>query len=386
MTKKNEIYDNFVYNKIADVENITYPLFKSASPASSSPKLGDEKLPAKKAKKNDELTGYTNLLNKKKNDGALPITYPLICSNNINCDSISQRNRFQNIMETFVKLKILIENDRQLGKNNETDYIIEFILNKQIDKKYIKYEYITNFSNFLNCQKMPIDTNKSLKENIILALNYKAPDKKYTHKPKNYSTSNLIEDKNIKIKDKEDKHPEEIYPLEYDLNKQTKLYSNEIYKSDYELRDALKKELDSIEDEIQNKQTKIKQIEDKLNLIPFEENYYYKQNINKNTKLNKNENKELLLISHQGYYKAIIPFNEKNKKENKKNRNNDILFDSNERLYYTWYKNKNIGDITNYKKKSKLTEYIIYNRTKDKILKNRLKEIADKKHFNSVEK
>ena len=233
---------------------------------------------------------------------------------------------------------------------------------------------------------MPIDTNKSLKENIILALNYKIPDKKYIHKSKNYSTSNLIEDKKIKIKDKQDKSPEEIYPLEYDLNKQTKLYSNEIYKSDYELRDALKKELDSIEDEIQNKQTKIKQIEDKLNLIPFEENYYYKQNINKNTKLNKNENKELLLISHQGYYKAIIPFNEKNKKENKKNRNNDILFDSNERLYYTWYKNKNIGDITNYKKKSKLTEYIIYNRTKDKILKNRLKEIADKKHFNSVEK
>jgi len=183
MTKKNEIYDNFVNNKIADVENITYPLFKSASPTPSSPKLGEEKPHAKKAKKNDDLTGYTNLLNKKKNDGALPITYPLICSNNINCDSISQRNRFQNIMETFVKLKILIENDKQLGKNNETDYIIEFILNKQIDKKYIKYEYITNFCNFLNCEKMPIDTNKSLKENIILALNYKAPEKKFNHKP-----------------------------------------------------------------------------------------------------------------------------------------------------------------------------------------------------------
>lgn len=387
MTKKNEIYDNFVSNKITDVEKITYPLFKSASPSSSSsPKLVEEKPAAKKVIKNDDLTGYVNLLNKKKNDNALPITYPLIISNNINCDSISQRNRFQNIMETFVKLKILIENDRQLGKNNEADYIIEFILNKQIDKKYIKYEYITNFCNFLNCEKMPIDTNKSLKDNIILALNYKAPEKKYAHKPKNYSTSNLIEDKKIKIKDKEDKIPEEIYPLEYDLNRQTKLYSKEIYNSDYELRDALKKELDSIEDEIQNKQTKIKQVEDKLNLIPFEENYYYKQNINKNSKLNKNENKELLLISHQGYYKAIIPFNEKIKKENKKNRNNDILFDSNERLYYTWYKSKNIGDIANYKKKSKLTEYIIYNRTKDKILKNQLKEIADKKHFNSVEK
>ena len=60
MTKKNEIYDNFVYNKIADVEKITYPLFKSASSASSSPKLGDEKSPAKKIIKNDELTGYTD--------------------------------------------------------------------------------------------------------------------------------------------------------------------------------------------------------------------------------------------------------------------------------------------------------------------------------------
>ena len=70
------------------------------------------------------------------------------------------------------------------------------------------------------------------------------------------------------------------------------------------------------------------------------------------------------LISQKEFYKTILETNQnKTKKINKYN-----LYDFNERLYYTWYKNKNIGDIRNYKKQTKLTEYIIYNRTKEKIL------------------
>ena len=78
--------------------------------------------------------------------------------------------------------------------------------------------------------------------------------------------------------------------------------------------------------------------------------------MNKKSKIKKKENVELLLISPQGYYKALIPNNiEINNKEKNKNKIKDNLFDSNERLYYNWYKNKNGGEVQNYIKNSKLT-------------------------------
>ena len=381
-SKKNEIYDAFINNKINETERAYSPLFKSHLPLSSSPKLEEKNYINKKNNSNKELAGYSNLLYKKKNDGVIPITFPLVCSNAVNCDSISQKKRFENIMETFMRLKSLIDNDKKLGKNNEIDYIIEFILNRKIDKKYISDEYIKNFLNFLKNTKLPIDPSKSLKENIILALNIKQKQHNKFNYQKNknmYCTNNKIDkkekndDKKISIKNTGIFN---CIPLEFDLKRQKQLFADKNYKNNIELRDALKKELDLIENEVGNKQSKIRLIENNLNLLPFEENYYFKKKMNKNTKLKKNKNKELLLISPQGYYKAIMPNIKINKKNENKEKEN--LFDSNERLYYSWYKNKNRGIIKNYVKKFKLTEYIIYNRTKDRIIKNKLKEIAER--------
>ncbi len=39
-------------------------------------------------------------------------------------------------MNNFIKIKTLIENDKELGKNNEFEYIKEFLI-KKIDQKYI---------------------------------------------------------------------------------------------------------------------------------------------------------------------------------------------------------------------------------------------------------
>ena len=379
-SKKNEIYDAFINNKNIESENIYNPLFKSV--LTQSPNFEEEK-ESKKNIKNEELSGYSNLLYKKKNDGIIPITFPLVCSNDANCNTISQRKRFENIMETFIRLKSLIENDKKLGKNNEKDYIIEFLLNKKIEKNYINNHNINNFSNFLKCKKLPIDTSKSLKENIILALNYdnNIIDITINENEDNSNINNI----NKKIHLEEKKIPIVIMnnifnstPLEFDLKRQKRLFREKSYRNNYELRDALKKELDMIDNEVENKQSKIRNIEDNLNLLPFEENYYYKKYMNRKSKLKKSKNKELILISPQGYYKAIIPKTIKIN-ENKKNKIKENLFDSNERLYYTWYKNKNSGEIDNYIRKSKLTEYIIYNRTKDKIIKNKLKEIDEGK-------
>ena len=290
-------------------------------------------------------------------------------------------------MEAFIKLKSMIENDKNLGEFNERKYIIEFISNKNIDKKYLAEENIENFINFLNQKKMPIDTNKTLKENIIIALNFdseKLDETKENNIENNENEKIIVEQKLISNNKKSNVIKNKLVltetgifnnkPLEFDIPRQKKLLSEANFRNEYELKESLEKELRVIEDEVENKQDKIKKVEDNLNLLPFESEYFYKQYLK--NKLNKKENKkDLRLISLKEFYKSILEASQ----NKKKNVNKYNLYDFNERLYYTWYKNKNIGDIRNYKKQTKLTEYIIYNRTKEKILDEKIEEIAEKK-------
>ena len=300
----------------------------------------------------------------------------------LNCDSMSQRARYENIMETFTRLKSMIQNDKNFGKLNEKQYIIDFISNKNIEKKFITEKNIDNFQNFLECEIMPIDISKSLKDNILKALNYNSEENIISEKEdeKTDNKQKLItkEKKSLWSKSKLILNDALIFnnnkPLEYDIPRQKKLLSDGNYKSAYELRDSLKKELESIENEVENKQKKINKIEQNLNLLPFESDYFYKQNLK--AKKNKKEiKKDLRLISVKEFNKMNLEQNIKNRRINNKNN----LFDFNERLYYSWYKNKNIGDIQHYKKQTKLTEYIIYNRTHEKILDKKIEEIAEQK-------
>ena len=379
MNKKNEIYDNFMQRLESGQDNIAPYI---PSPISFPTGINDEEEKIRKVK-NENLNGYSVLFSKKKNDGKIPITFPLICSNMIDCDSISQRARYENIMEAFIKLKSMIENDKNQGKFNERQYIIEFVSNKNIDKENLTEENLGNFSNFLNRKVLPIDTNKTLKENILIALNYNGEELDESN------NNNLNNNTNIEQKlSPNDKKPSfnknqiiltetNIFnkkPLEYDIPRQKKLLSEENFKNDYQLKNSLEKELEIIEDELENKQDKINKVEANLNLLPFESDYYYKHYLS--LKKNKKEvKKDLRLISQKEFNRVNMEKNEGKRKVNNKYN----LYNFNERLYYTWYKNNNIGDIKNYKKKTKLTEYIIYNRTKERILDEKLKEIAEKK-------
>ena len=384
MNKKNEIYDNFI-QRLESGQYNTPPYVPSA--ISFPAGIYEEEEENTKKVKNEDLNGFSVLYSKKKNDGRIPITFPLVCSNMLHCDSISQRTRYENIMEAFIKLKSMIENDKNLGEFNERKYIIEFISNKNIDKKYLAEENIENFINFLNQKKMPIDTNKTLKENIIIALNFdseKLDETKENNIENNENEKIIVEQKLISNNKKSNVIKNKLVltetgifnnkPLEFDIPRQKKLLSEANFRNEYELKESLEKELRVIEDEVENKQDKIKKVEDNLNLLPFESEYFYKQYLK--NKLNKRENKkDLRLISVKEFYKSILEASQ----NKKKNVNKYNLYDFNERLYYTWYKNKNIGDIRNYKKQTKLTEYIIYNRTKEKILDEKIEEIAEKK-------
>lgn len=379
MNKKNEIYDNFMQRLESGQDNIAPYI---PSPISFPTGINDEEEKIKKVK-NENLNGYSVLFSKKKNDGKIPITFPLICSNMIDCDSISQRARYENIMEAFIKLKSMIENDKNQGKFNERQYIIEFVSNKNIDKENLTEENLGNFSNFLNRKILPIDTNKSLKENILIALNYNGEELDESNN--NNLNNNTNTEQKLSPNDKKPSFNKNqiiltetnIFnkkPLEYDIPRQKKLLSEENFKNDYQLKNSLEKELEIIEDELENKQDKINKVEANLNLLPFESDYYYKHYLS--LKKNKKEvKKDLRLISQKEFNRVNMEKNEGKRKVNNKYN----LYNFNERLYYTWYKNNNIGDIKNYKKKTKLTEYIIYNRTKERILDEKLKQIAEKK-------
>ena len=389
MNKKNEIYDNFLQSIENGQDNIAPYV---PSPISFLNGISDEEEEKIKKVKNENLNGYSILFSKKKNDGIIPITFPLVCSNMINSESMSKKERYEKIMEAFIKLKSMINNDKNFGKFNERRYIIVFITSKNIDKKYLTKENLENFSNFLNSKKLHIDCNKSLKENIIMALNYNNEElNESKNDNKENNENNFINSKILSINKKStfDKNrfiitDTNIFnkkPLELDIQRQQKLLSEENYRNAYELRDSLYKELEIIEDEVENKQDKINNVEANLNLLPFENEYYYKYNLE--AKKNKKEiKKDLRLISQREFFKTKM---EENKNKRKMD-NHHNLFDFNERLYYTWYKNKNIGDIKNYKKKNKLTEYIIYNRTKEKILDEKIEEIAEKKSLIIKEK
>ena len=379
MNKKNEIYDNFMQRLESGQDNIAPYI---PSPISFPTGINDEEEKIRKVK-NENLNGYSVLFSKKKNDGKIPITFPLICSNMIDCDSISQRARYENIMEAFIKLKSMIENDKNQGKFNERQYIIEFVSNKNIDKENLTEENLGNFSNFLNRKVLPIDTNKTLKENILIALNYNGEELDESNN--NNLNNNTNTEQKLSPNDKKPSFNKNhiiltetnIFnkkPLEYDIPRQKKLLSEENFKNDYQLKNSLEKELEIIEDELENKQDKINKVEANLNLLPFESDYYYKHYLS--LKKNKKEvKKDLRLISQKEFNRVNMEKNEGKRKVNNKYN----LYNFNERLYYTWYKNNNIGDIKNYKKKTKLTEYIIYNRTKERILDEKLKEIAEKK-------
>ena len=321
----------------------------------------------------NNLSGYSNLLSKKGKDG-IPIIFPIIYSSFGNFNSNSQSSRYQNIMDNFMKLKTLINNEKSFGKNNEFDYIKEFLINKSIDKQYINSKNISNFSNFLKCEKLPIDLDKSLKENILLALNLNK-EKKNANKNKRLFSPTFNKNKFYRNRSSFFNNSKNILnensSLILDLSKQKKLFKKDEEKNDKILKKELKEEINLIQDEIKNKQEKINNVEKNLNLIPFYNNYYKK---NKRINMNKkNESIGLRLASMKEINKSKLMKNDDKKKKKKNSTSN--LFDANERLYYTWYRELKRGDIKKFMKKTKLTEFIMFNKTREKLFYDKIDDI-----------
>ena len=274
---------------------------------------------------NNDLNGYSPLLSKKFNNMGQPIQFPKIFSSNINFENHSQKERYEKIYESFEALKNLMESFKKKGELDELDFIYEYALSKNINKNFLTIKNLNNFYNFLHEKNMPLDSTKSLKENIILALNYDI-NKIKEEKSKNYKKifGKKKDEKKNKIQNKNKVNElKEFKKLMLDLNLQKKLSKQENFSVDkIHIRDELKKEIEEIKNEVINKQ---KFIHDKRN------------------------NEEKI-------------------------KNYEQVFDSNERLYYTWYKNNYAKDLTNFSKKSKLTELYFYNKAKEEIKTNKMEQ------------
>ena len=171
---------------------------------------------------------------------------------------------------------------------------------------------------------------------------------------------------NNRINYKLNKKENNFKSLIIDLPRQSKLNEKDENKNDYKLKEELQQVINIIENEIQDKQNIIKQAEKKIHLAPLFYNYYNNLKISKL----KNEKKggksiELRLASRQEANKSNISKKESNEKKLITNGN---IYDSNGRLYYSWYRDKKKGDINNFRNKIKLTEFILYNKTKEKII------------------
>ena len=380
MSKKNETYEHYFENHINKEkgkvkinenekneiknEGKLYTFYKSLDNKAKITNISDlKKLYYKQIiNNNDDLNGYSPLLSKKKNDWGQPISFPKIFSSNIVFDNRSQKERYEKISESFYNLKGLIDEYKKNGKLNDLDFIYEYCLNKNVDKKYLNIKNLNNFYNFLKEETFPLDLTKSMKENILLALEF----------DKNKQKQNNAEHKNIfmkkinpreliqkQYKNKNNSEHRRGLPLMIDLERQSKMNNREnfIMSDRISVRNELKKELDEIKNEVLNKQQIIQNI----------------QNENLERRSNNNNN-----INGIIEYKSQ---DDKNKEKGQKIINEKLkekLFDSNERLYYTWYKNKNSNDLKNFIKKSKLTELYFYNRTKEKMKQ----EDLEQKFFN----
>ena len=329
---------------------------------------------------------FSNLLFKKE-EIDLPLVFPKFLTSSINFGSIGRNSRYQNIQEIFGKIKILFEKNKKYGNNNN-DLIEEFLINKRIDTKYLNKENIMNLYRFINLKELPINIDKTLKENIIMALNFNEDnEKKYiltfdkSNEEKKHLKKIIIKNKLIKrdelspknyitIKNKLNQNKINYKSLKTDLLRQKKLSKKDSSaKTDLELKEQLKNELFKVDDEIKNKQLKINEIENNLNLIPFSLNYFNTKKLEKKNN-NKKENKiQFGLVSLQELRNYL--FKNNNIEKNQKSNESDI-FKSNERLYYSWFRDKKKCDINKFLKRTKLTEFVIYNKTKEKIVKNKI--------------
>jgi hypothetical protein len=104
----------------------------------------------------------------KKGKEAIPYVFPIALISKNDYGNSSEKNRYEKISQLFLNLKYFIEND----DDNEKTYIKEFMMKHGIyDDNYYTIDKINNFINFLNSGNQ-INPTKNIQEIIIEATQF----------------------------------------------------------------------------------------------------------------------------------------------------------------------------------------------------------------------
>jgi hypothetical protein len=288
----------------------------------------------------------------------IPHVYPIVWIHQNDYENISEKNRYEKITQMFLKLRYYIEND----EDNEKNYLKEFMMKNGIyEEKFYTIDKLNNFMNFLKSDSISqMNPHKTIQEVIIDATNYgekisddfSAPNEEKNSKMGKHERRKLnliLTNTNSSIMPSTKKYfgiEEDRFNMCSYLSHPQPILDEKKFKikNEHMMIDKLEKEME-----------RLRQGEGGLNFIVNETNL----NINSNPKRNPLSKKGTLGLGGRKYEKT-----EKNEKitsteDINREMNNDILPPV-----------RNEIDIDLVKKKNKLLEYILLNRTRTRLLWN----------------
>ena len=201
-----------------------------------------------------------------------------------------------------------------------------------------------------------------MKENVNLALSFF--DKNISNYKSLNNKSNIISDRTFRSsstgKSTIDANKPKLKNLLSDMEKQSKLYRTKNEKD----TDTIYKELTNELDSIKNQRDINKNIEIPLPYQKFNDSLLITQKEISNNNSDKNIDLRLGRKDFESeIFNKTTPIKSKNK-----------LVDMNKRLYYNWIEKQNGYDLNQIEKNKKMTEYIVRERTKRKIIMDNLKK------------
>ncbi len=134
-----------------------------------------------------KTNNITSLLEQKKKD-FIPYVFPVVWIHPNSYGNISEKNRFEKITELFLKLRVYLD------ENSDNELIIakEFLIRHGIyDKEYLLIDSLTNFINFIKSDDcLKINPSRTLKYIILNACHINTGNNNLME----YEEENLISD------------------------------------------------------------------------------------------------------------------------------------------------------------------------------------------------
>ena len=342
---------------------------------------GDDKKKSKSKKKLDTREGLESKNSKvtcyldRKIINDLPIIYPLFLSYNNSYDTFSEKNRVEKILNKFVCLKTQIIKDYK----NRDRIMREFMIRNGVyNKKFFTEKKMSSFNEYLK-KPFKFDPKKTIIDIIKEAVNYKYDEVQNDEnilKPVNMFINHNITYGNKTLRKNKNNSSDNINSEK--LNKNPICLKVEELNFDEKHLPILVNELEENLKQIQSEGAK------KLNMLRGGTKKFREFKIKDNNKFVPN----LCLVNKdfREKYEHIID------KENKKllenyNRYKHIR-EINDRMYYNNIQKRltdqNFTD--EIRRKLKLTEYIIVERAKKKMILNQFNKFTknDMAHYNNV--